>query len=281
MNNKIIIILIISIIAVLGTSIILFLHKGRCSTKKLYHYFPLLAVILTISVVLFSNKYYSRKFQQEIKKYQAIKSDSSLILSLPFLDSIQVSVQEKKRLLDSLQNIEKELSKVIENIQKQEKIIGNQSSIKNEIKGTIQETQAEIERVRQFNEIIPNLDIPQKKGYTTSGDTDEFIFIPPNNPFDAYLEFGIQFRNEERINQIASIYIIITEIKDNKRYYIFGQYYKAQYGINEFHIKNYLLNKDAILDVGFFLKEDFSTNEYPRYYKITWTLPSLKQDSIN
>lgn len=282
MNTNLTFILLVSVAVVLITAIILFFFKGKFAeqNKNIYRYFPLIAVILVVGTVLISSVYYNNKFQAELKRFNELRRDSSLRLPMSSIDSIQISYLDKKRLLDSLRSIENELTTLITSIRKKEKIIGHKPVVTTEIEASIKETQAEIEMVEKFNEIIPNLDIHNIKGYTTSGNTNEFIFIPPVEPFGKMLKFGLKFRNEDRIDDISNIYLTISEIRDDDkhRYNLFSEYYKPQRGLNVFCIENYLLEKNATLEIGFFLKKDFDKEEFPRYYKITWALPKQNTD---
>lgn len=228
-----------------------------------------LVSIFVLSIILL-NHYYNEVFLSEIKKVNDIETQMQYRTN----DSLLFTLEEKQKIIDSLQQRENELNEILSRIQKQEKIIGNKTDVIDNIEQLKQKNNNEIYRIKTYNEIIANSTFDKcRKGLTYSGETSLFTFQPPLNTDGEYLDFIIKFHDNSIIDKIAVIYIsVYKQHNDGNITQIYSQYYKPQAGINAFRLKNYFSQKDIQATFGFFWKNDFGKNDFPRYEKITYPL---------
>lgn len=254
---------------VLASSLILFI-RGRIMSNSITKYIPLVLVGASFLSILLLNSYYERQLDIETNRFKSLQNQ---ILSQEY-DSLSLTRHEKNILLDSLKNAEKELDEILSKIQKQEKVIGDKSTLIENIRKMKQKTGHIIYGIETYNEILDgNLYINNRKGLSTSGETSCFTFQPPLKIDGEYIDFVIKFHDESLIDKIAVIYIEVYKVhKDGNLTRIYDQYYKPQKGVNAFRIKNYLTQDSTKASIGFFWKTDFGKTDFPRYEKITYSL---------
>lgn len=242
--------------------------KRIVSIRTKYILFTL--IFISIAFIVLLNSYYEKEFFSEIKKINLIEAQ----ILYEKNDSLIFTQKEKKKLIDSLNNRKKEIEEILEKIQKQEKIIGSKTDLKQNIEMLKQQTDNEINRIRKYNEIIDNSTYANHhKGIKFSGETSHFIFYPPLNTEEEYLDFAIKFIDNKLIDEVAVIYIeVYKQHTDGNVTQIFEQYYKPQNGVNLFRLKNYFTEKEIKAHFGFFWKKDFEESDYPRYEKVTFSL---------
>ena len=99
------------------------------------------------------------------------------------------------------------------------------------------------------------------------------ILYPPTEMHASYLDFSLRFINDNMIKNIACIYAQILKINsDGSLVQLFEGYYKPRTGNNKIRIKNYLLQKNTELRVGYFRKNDFGVNDYPKYEYLKFSI---------
>ena len=257
-------------IMVLTSSLVLFIRGRKITSNNIAKYIPLILVCASFLSILLLNCYYEHQLIVETSRFQSLQDQ---ILSRKY-DSLSLSKHEKILLLDSLKKAEKELDEILLRIQEQEKVIGDKSSLVENVKKIMQKTGHMIYEIETYNEILDSsLYANNRKGLTTSGETSFFTFQPPLNINGEYLDFIIKFHDERLIDKIAVIYIEVYKVhKDGNLTHIYDQYYKPQKGVNAFRIKNYLTQDSTQASIGFFWKSDFGKKDFPRYEKITYSL---------
>ena len=263
MMNNIDLTYIIPLIALL-TSFVFFLLFGKRAVKtseyKWTKYIPLISVIAFIIGVFYITHYYENQLNIEKERLELLEQ------KLALNDSIYLSSETKRETIDSLNLLKTELNRLLRQVEKQEKITGSNSNISSKISEKISNTQSEIGLIESYNEIIP---IKSMKGYTTSGNTSNFIFRCPQNLESDFLDLKLRFQDEKLISKIAFIMIDVTETRENgENWQVFNQTYKPQAGVNAFKIKNYLKNDNMAIEIGYILKSELD-KEYPTFEKVT------------
>lgn len=110
-------------------------------------------------------------------------------------------------------------------------------------------------------------------GYAYSGDTSFITMAPPNEYDEETMEFSIKFKNEQLVDQVAVIYIDVTQLNDKgKPEGIFNEFYRPQHGFNRFKISKKKLPKGCKMMIGFFWKSEWGLVVQPRFEKITYNI---------
>jgi hypothetical protein len=110
-------------------------------------------------------------------------------------------------------------------------------------------------------------------GFAYSGDTSFFTMSSPKEFDEETLEFSIKFKDEQIVDQVAVIYIDVTQINDKGRPEgIFNDFYRPQHGINRFKISKQKLPKGCKMMIGFFWKSEWGLVVPPNYEKITYNI---------
>lgn len=261
MNNYIFV-LVMSMLLILFFALLI-LIRGNVKTSK---YMKWIIVVSIISVCIGVVSYtYSVQKKIEIAEKEIFNLKSKLDSTTIDTDSLLLSNQGKRILLDSLNQVRDELSDAIKRVRSQEKVIGKKPILIKEIQEVLNRTSSKIDEIESYNEIIKNYNL---KGFTSSGNTSNFIFYCPQKTEYEYITLVLQFNNDKIINDIAGIYITTYEDKGTHHNHIMGQFYKAQKGLNMFLIKNDLKRKGVKLEIGYFLKSEIE-KEYPHYEKVT------------
>jgi hypothetical protein len=230
------------------------------SEFKLTKYFPLLSVITFIIGVFIISEYYENQLDLEKEKFQLLEKKLSLN------DSIYLSSDSKTKTIESLNLLKIDLKQILSQIKKQEKITGNNSNITEKISEKISNTDNEIGLINSYNEILKNS--KSLKGYSSTGNTSNFIFICPQDLASEYLDLKLRFQDEKLIPKIEFMLIKVTEVRENgENWQVFSQTYKPQTGVNAFKIKNYLKKKNISIEIGYILKSEIN-KEYPSFEKI-------------
>ena len=254
-----------TILSILSFIVVLFYGKNKVqkdSHIRILRYIPILSVFALIIGVFVISKYYQDQLNIERNKFNKLQTQVN------YNDSILLNNKSKKRTLDSLKILDKELNRILHSINKQEKITGENSDLKDKVKSRITATNEDIGTIESYNEII---DEPTflKKGYMSGEANSNILFICPTDNNSEYLDLKLRFKDEKIIDKIACIFIEVTEVKNNgENWREFAQAYKAKEGVNAFKIKNYLRNKNMYLEIGYILKSE-TKNEYPIFQKIT------------
>lgn len=253
------------IFALISTIGILLYGKRKIENKshlRLWRYMPILSVIGLLMGVFFISYYYENQILIEKQKFSVLQKANY------YNDSILLTKKSKELTLDSLKTLNEELVLILANIKKQEKITGENSNIKEKIQAKIEKTNQEIGAIESYNEII---DKPTfiEKGYITSGNTSNFIFYCPTDTLSEFIDLKLKFQDKTLIKKIAFIYLTVTEVKPNgENWLIFSQAYNPKDGVNAFKIRNYLIQKNIILEIGYFLTSEIK-KPTPRFEKIS------------
>ncbi|OIQ22195.1 MAG: hypothetical protein BM557_02125 [Flavobacterium sp. MedPE-SWcel] len=239
----------------------------RAIKNKWVRYFPIYTVLFMSVGVMIISKYYEDKINRLETEELMLQSE---INKSKIYNSIISDKLKRLEVLDSLINKNKDYKNLIEEIKKQEVIVGDKTDILKNIEQAIEDTENNIDYINSYNEII---DTPKEisKGYTYSGETNKIIFVCPVEKNSEYLNFGLKFKDEKIINDIACIYVTINERVDNNNYtHLYSQAFAPKTGINNFKIKNYLFKENTIMRVGYFLKSDFKKDEeYPYFHSVS------------
>ncbi|MDO9000202.1 MAG: hypothetical protein Q7W45_10590 [Bacteroidota bacterium] len=257
------------ILSIVSFALILFGGKKLVLSKNRYFRFaPLLAVISLIIGVFYITNYNENQLQADKIKLLEIEIENKKQRLLEIEDSIFISTLSKKQKLEDLQKADKELTDLLYNIKKRERITGEDAALKIDIKNKIEFINKEIGYIKSYNEIIE--DPPYlSKGLTTAAEnSSDFLFICPTNKEPEYIDLKIRFKDEKLISEIASIYIVVTEVRDGKNWLEFQQAYKPKKGVNAFKIKNFLKIKNTSLEIGYIRKSE-TKKAYPDFVKIS------------
>ena len=255
---------IIPLLIVMLISTILFFRGKKSSDNKNSRLVLPISIILILLSTLVINHYYEKQFQLEKMKLEELLKTSRLndrLLNSPELRDITI---------DSLKNNNAQLQDILDKIKKQEKVIGIQDKLTNEIKTKIKNNKNDIGEIEKYNEILDKEILLSKKGYSPQ-ETSNFIFNCPTDFENDYLELKLVFQDEKLISKIDYIYIAFTEKTGENRYVsIYEQIYSPQNGVNGFKVKNYFKiykGKKIDLDVGYFLKSQ-QRKDYPRFERV-------------
>lgn len=262
------------IVLLLGISVIvcflILLAKGKKMTmNKKIRYYPLLLVVATILSTLYLSHYSEKQFNKLVARFNLMTNKENS----HNYDSLSFTKDRKDEIIDSLKRVNEEYFEILQSLKKQERIVGNKSNIIPNVEKAINKTKQEIYKIETYNEIINDSVYSNKmKGYTTKGDTPNFIFQPPTDITSEYLDFIIKFNNESLLSKIV-IFIDVNKNKDDKNLInLFRQYYKPQKGVNAFRIKNYLKEYKTQISIGYFFISEIGIKEYPTYHRVVYSL---------
>lgn len=178
-----------------------------------------------------------------------------------------------KMLRDSLLGYKKELETINRKLNKYSNLIDvkdKQSVLNN----TIHLLNTQIERIDSYNEVLSKSDFGfSRKGEILSGETSSLVLYPPNNFNSSYLDFALRFINDSMVNNIACIYVeILQKNHDGSLTQLWEEYYRPRKGYNKVRVMNYLKKKNTEMRIGYFWKNDFGKNNYPKFEYIRFSL---------
>jgi hypothetical protein len=244
---------------------------GKAKFKGFIRYISFISIIVLIISIFSLNSYYKKILRDESEKFEMLQS---YVHSLKY-DSAPLNEKHKKKLLDSLNSVNSQLNTILLNIKDPTKITGKNSNLVSNVKGMINKNKADILKIESYNDIIDNSIYGSKlKQYISSGNTSNFIFQPPLDTNEDYLDFLIKFQDEHLVDKIEVIYLeICKNNSDGSLTEIFAQFYKPKKGVNAFKIKNYFKGeKNVQMTIGYFLKGEIGYKKNPVYNKITYSL---------
>lgn len=255
---------IIPLLVVILISIFLFLSGKKSKFDKKTKFVLVISVILVLVSSLIITNDYEKQLELEKTKLK------ELLITTKLTDSLLNSPELRNLKIDSLKGNNIKLEEILEKIKNQEKVLGNQDQIKEEIKTKIKDNKANIGEIEKYNEILDKDILKNRKGYTAE-ESSNFSFNCPKDFDSDYLDLKLVFHDEKLISKIDYIYISFSEKTGENRYTsIFDQVYLPQNDVNGFRIKNYFKlyrNKKVDLDVGYFLKSQ-QGKDYPRFERV-------------
>jgi len=226
----------------------------------------ILILCISISLVLVFSFYLYLK--------QTVNEDIRILQSdqMELNENLQ-SLDELKKLKDSLWSYKIELEKVNTKLKSYSKLI-DVSEVQAEVKSKIKDVDTQVELIDSYNEVLPNSEYEsKKKGERCSGETSSLILYPPTEIRTSYLDFTLRFVNDDMIKNVACLYVQILKKKsDGSLVLLFEGYYKPRIGNNKVRIKNYLVQKNTEMRVGYFWKNDFGVNDYPKYEYLKFSI---------
>ena len=186
----------------------------------------------------------------------------------------ELQSQDKiERLKDSLKSYKIELEEVNTKLKRYSRLL-DVSEVQTQIKSKIKDVDTQVEMIDSYNEVLPNSEYEvKKKGERCSGETSSLILYPPTEMRASYLDFSFRFVNDNMTKNIACIYVqVLKKNTDGSLVQLFEGFYKPRTGNNKIRIKNYLLQKNTELRVGYFWKNDFGVNDYPKYEYLKFSI---------
>lgn len=274
--NNINYIYIIPLVATLLVAFYTFITANNTTHNKKSKYLILASVISILMGVLFVNFYYDKLFEKQHKTLKELINTNYDIEIKKDLDSLDLDKLESiklnsRTLIDSLKLQNAELEKIKREIEELEKVIGKKEKEKNDIDSKINTNNIEIGEIKNFNEKLNKEILYKRKGYTSSGQTSDFIFDCPKDYDSDILELKLKFVDESIIDKIEYITISFSEKVGDKNYIsISNEVFKPQNDVNAFKIKNHFKNnkeKKIDLEVGYTLKSE-ANKDYPRFERI-------------
>lgn len=254
--------LLLSFLIAIITVIVVFYVK----TEKRYFLRRVLILCINISLLLVFSFYFYLK--------ETVNNDVKLLQSdhIELNENLQ-NQDEIKKLKDSLRFYKIELEKINTKLKSYSKLI-DVSEEQAKVKSKIKDVDTQLEMIDSYNEVLPNsVYEAKKKGERCSGESSSLILYPPTEMQASYLDFSFRFINDNMIKNIACIYVQILKKKsDGSLVQLFEGYYKPRTGNNKIRIKNYLLQKNTELRVGYFWENDFGENDYPKYEYLKFSL---------
>lgn len=254
--------LLLSFFITIITVIVVFYVK----TEKRYFFRRVLISCICISLVLVFSLYFYLK-ETVNKDVKILQSDH-----VELNENLQ-NQDEIKKLKDSLRSYKIELEKINTKLKSYSKLI-DVSEEQAKVKSKIKDIDTQFEMIDSYNEVLPNSVYEAKrKGERYSGETSSLILYPPTEMHASYLDFSLRFINDNMIKNIACICVqILKKNSDGSLVQLFEGYYKSRTGNNKIRIKNYLLQKNTELRVGYFWKNDFGVNDYPKYEYLKFSI---------
>ena len=258
---------ILNILLVLCFSIYILFDKRRSKSslaRKFLTVFTLFALVALVVIYEYTDSSLKREVEKVTSSSKAIESGDSLLMTN----------EGRKEIEDSLIMLKKQLYDLQQQIRKKSVLLGNTDKIHNEVQENIKVTDADIEKVKSYNEIFPPSFYDRKyKGVRYSQETTSIVLYPPKDLTTDFLDFSFIFLNDKIISSIATIYveIYVQHPNGNKRC-LFNEYYKPKRGINKFRIKNLLHQKNVEMSVGYFWKSEFGKQDYLSYEHVTFRL---------
>ena len=259
--------MILSILLVFSFSIYILLDKNRSNSwlaKKFLSIFTVLVLVLLI--VVYEYTYSDLKQKIENVKVSSISIESD--------DSLLMTNNGRKQLEDSLLLLKSQLSKLQNQLKKKSVLLGSNNQFHRDIQEDINITDANIDKVKSYNEILPPSFYDKKyKGTTYSHETSSIILYPPKNLNSDFLDFSFIFTNENIITDVAAVYVAVyIQHPDGNRRCLFEEYYKPQKNINKFRVKNILRQKNVEMSVGYFWKNEFGKKDFLNYEHVTFRI---------
>ena len=237
--------------------------KSNLAKKKLTIFTFLVLVVL---FVIYEYTDITLKHEVEKVKFssKAVETDDSLLMTN----------EGRKEIEDSLIMLKKQLFGLQQQIKRKSVLLGNTDKMHNEVQKSIKVADADIEKVKSYNEIYPPSFYDRKyKGVRYSHETTSLILYPPKDLNVDFLDFSFIFLNDKIVSSIATIYVEVYVLHpDGNRLCLFNEYYKPQKGINKFRIKNLLHQKNVEMSVGYFWKSEFGKQDYLNYEHVTFRL---------
>lgn len=235
-------------------------------TEKRYFFRRLLIVCISISLtlIIFLYLYLKGTVNKDIKILHSEHIEFNENLS---------NQDEVKKLKDSLRSYKVELENVNAKLKSYSKLI-DVSEEQAKVTSKIRDVDTQVEMIDSYNEVLPNTVYEAKrKGERCSGETSSLVLYPPTELQASYLDFSLRFINDNMTKNIACIYVqIVKRNSSGSLVMLFDEYYKPRKGNNKIRIKNYLLQKNTELRVGYFWKNDFGVNDYPKYEYIKFSI---------
>lgn len=116
------------------------------------------------------------------------------------------------------------------------------------------------------NKVLASVDFPNAKGYADKSAATYFAL--EMSPIDgAYVDFAVNFFNQQILDDIYCLSIKVCKILDGKRYLVLDCNYEKHVGRNIIRVRNIFTSKDHFeIAVGFFLKKDTKA-QYPDFYR--------------
>jgi len=250
--------------------IVVFIYgkRGIISGRKktVFMLIPIFIVMFLLFTVFNRTRYYEKQLALEQQRFIELQKKQF------YNDSILLDQSNTRMTLDSLELLQLRLKSILKEINKQDKVTGDHSLLKENVRTKIAETDSNIQKIESYNEIIGD-PMYLKEGYITSGTTASFTFTCPSKTQSEFIDLKFMFQDKSLVNKIACIYITAFEEKEDKSLHgIFRQSYLPREGLNAFKIRNYFNYYRSHLEIGYFLNQDTlktEKNKYPRFYKVT------------
>lgn len=258
----------LGLVAIVVVTFIALLIRGKREVSYTSRCFISALVVITFVSVILMFHYYKRLLATEVNRVEELQLKLS---EVP--DSLIFTQDEKQYLISDLNKVEGELTDILQRLQKLGRIVGVESGLVEGVENVKEIASNKIYEIEKYNEVVnSNLYNNVRKGMAYSGNTSAFTFHPPLSTNGDYLDFLITFHDEGIIDKIAVIYIEVYTINDDGNLImIYDQYYKPQFGVNAFRLKNYFCDNNVKANFGFFWKDDFGKSDYPRYEKVTYS----------
>lgn len=274
--NNINYIYIIALVATLIISIETFIRTKKVTKDKKYQHFTITLIILILVGTILINFYYDKEFEKQNQVLKELLDTNHSFKQNNDLDSLDLeklqSIRKKSNILiDSIKLQNFELQKLKNQIEELEKVIGKKEHTKNDIARKININNTEIGEINNYNEKLDIKILDKKKGYTSSGQSTDFIFECPNDYESEELELKLRFFDENLVDKIEYITISFSEKTSDKNYIgISNDIFKPQKDVNAFKVKNHFknnTNKKINLEIGYTLKSE-AGKEYPQRERI-------------
>ena len=245
-------------------------NKGK--TRK----FPMYFVFATFTGLLIFSGYNEYMLSKELTNLQ-ILNDSLSLDNGQDIEKLLAQPGGKDQIVDSLRQKIIELENNLTQLKKRESLSKSVSvePVVEQTRNTLIKVENEISKIESYNEVVDSLSFPKNlsKVFKFSGNTQHFVFYPPKNIQDNYIDFSLKFANDNIISKIAVIYIEIDKVtQDSVHHHISSAFYKPQVGMNNFVLQNFLKEKGTKMMVGFFWKSEFGIVDTPQYEKITFSI---------
>jgi len=274
------IILFLSSILLVLISVVLIFFRDRIGRNKQYKevkFIPLISVLCIIGSVIALNIYYLKQHDKEQTQFQQLLKNNEIIEKQRSL----LTNNERQLAIDSLKAYRTLLLRAITKLKRQQYITGKNSFPIDSANAILSQTGDEIQNISSYNEIIAEKEtLPNSKGYTSSGNSSNFIFNCPNDQSSEFIDLKLTFVDQRLIDKIACVFVSITQgspLEENKPNVrsLFEQTYKVQHGVNKIKIRNYLKNPDVELEIGYILKSE-RLKQFPVFEKV-----SCKNTTLN
>lgn len=166
-------------------------------------------------------------------------------------DTIKV-VHVHNSFLDSLSAINSETESVVENRLRNQ--IGNRSS-KNQSHNI------------KVNKVFLSADFPNAKGYSIKS-AAPFFSLEMSPLSNSYVDFILNFFDEELLAEIYCLSLKVCKIQDEKRILVLDANFEKKANNNVIRVKDIFGNENYEIEVGFFFSKD-RISQYPNFYRET------------